>query len=121
MSDTAFSVGTRSHPLGDPKAGLMRSPVFPAGIQARSRSFLNDFYTPMETRIAELRGNYAGDAEASAILDQHAEEPEIHRRHSDFYAYEFFVARRALGQSHPEMTEDVTVDPSFTARGSAGR
>lgn len=60
-----------------------------------------DFYTPMETRIAELRGKYAADVEASAILDQIAEEPEMHRRHSDFYAYEFFVARRPLG--HPEL------------------
>jgi len=65
----------------------------------------DDFYTPMETRIAELRGKYAGDVEASAILDQLAEEPEMHRRHSDCYAYEFFVARRTLGQSHPQMTE----------------
>jgi SAM-dependent methyltransferase len=65
----------------------------------------DDFYTPMETRIAELRDKYAGDIEALAILDQLAEEPEIHSRHSEFYAYEFFVARRPLGQSHPEMTE----------------
>jgi SAM-dependent methyltransferase len=65
----------------------------------------DDFYTPMEARIAELRGKYAADVEASAILDQLAEEPELHRRHSDFYAYEFFVARRPLGQSHPEMVE----------------
>lgn len=56
----------------------------------------DDFYTPMETRIAELRGTYAHDVEASAILDQLAEEPEIHRRYSGFYAYEFFVARRPL-------------------------
>lgn len=54
----------------------------------------DDFYTPMETRIAALRGKYAGDAEALAILDRLAEEPEMHRRHSDCYAYEFFVARR---------------------------
>jgi len=65
----------------------------------------DDFYTPMEARIAGLRGKYAGDGEASAILDQLAEEPEMHRRHSDFYAYEFFVARRAPGRSLPEMTE----------------
>jgi len=63
----------------------------------------DDFYAPMETRIAELRGKYSGDAEASAILDQLAEEPEMHRRHSGFYAYEFFVARRPLAQSRPEM------------------
>ena len=53
----------------------------------------DDFYTPMETRIAELRGQYTGDAEALAILDHLAEEPAMHRRHADFYAYEFFVAR----------------------------
>ena len=41
-----------------------------------------------------MRGTYAGDVEAAAILDQLAEEPEMHRRHCDFYAYEFFVARR---------------------------
>jgi len=54
----------------------------------------DDFYTPMEKRIAELRGTYAGDPESCGILDQLAEEPELHRRYSAFYAYEFFVARR---------------------------
>jgi SAM-dependent methyltransferase len=53
-----------------------------------------DFYTPMEQRIKELRGKYAKDAEASAILDQIAREPELHRRYSEYYAYEFFVARQ---------------------------
>lgn len=65
----------------------------------------SDFYTPMETRIAELRGKYASDGEASAVLDQLAEEPDMHRRYSDYYAYEFFVARRPLAQSPPEATE----------------
>lgn len=54
----------------------------------------DDFYTPMERRIEELRGQHAGDAEALGILDQLAQEPEMHRQHSDCYAYEFFVARR---------------------------
>ncbi|MCC7147435.1 MAG: class I SAM-dependent methyltransferase [Phycisphaeraceae bacterium] len=54
----------------------------------------NDFYTPMETRIAELRGKYANDSEALAILDQLAQEPTMHRNYSDYYAYEFFVGRR---------------------------
>jgi hypothetical protein len=48
----------------------------------------------MEKRIAELRGTYVGDPEASGILDKLAAEPELHRRYSAFYAYEFFVARR---------------------------
>ena len=54
----------------------------------------DDFYTPMEARMTELRGTYVEDVDALAILDQLAEEPEMHRRYSDFYAYEFFVAQR---------------------------
>ncbi len=53
----------------------------------------DDFYTPMEIRIEELRGKYGDDDEALAVLDQLAQEPEMHRRYSDCYAYEFFVAR----------------------------
>lgn len=54
----------------------------------------SDFYAPMQRRIEQLRGKYANDDEASSILDQLAQEPEMHRRYSDYYAYEFFVARR---------------------------
>ncbi|MBS3934396.1 MAG: class I SAM-dependent methyltransferase [Truepera sp.] len=53
-----------------------------------------DFYTPMEIRIEELRGKYGADDEALAVLDQLAQEPAMHRRYSGYYAYEFFVARR---------------------------
>lgn len=53
-----------------------------------------DFYTPMERRIEELRGKYADDAEALAALEEIAREPEMHRRHSDYYGYEFFVVGR---------------------------
>ncbi|MBN2383161.1 class I SAM-dependent methyltransferase [bacterium] len=54
----------------------------------------DDFYSPMEQRIIELRRKYNNDAEAITVLDQLAREPEMHRNHSDYYAYEFFVARR---------------------------
>jgi len=54
----------------------------------------DDFYTPMQRRIEELTGQHATDAEALAVLDHLAQEPEMHRRHSDYYAYEFFVVRR---------------------------
>lgn len=67
----------------------------------------DDFYTPMETRIAELRGKYANDVEASALLDQLAQEPEMHCSYSDFYAYEFVIARRPLAQLQPEMVEEL--------------
>jgi len=54
----------------------------------------DDFYTPMRHRIEELRSRYADDDEALAVLGQLAQEPEMHQRYSDYYAYEFFVARR---------------------------
>jgi len=54
----------------------------------------DDFYTPMQHRIEELRGSYADDDEALAILEQLAQEPEMHERYSDYYAYGFFVTRR---------------------------
>lgn len=58
----------------------------------------DDFYTPMQARITELRRKYANNVEALAALEQLAAEPEMHRRHSDFYAYEFFVVRRPAAQ-----------------------
>ena len=54
----------------------------------------DDFYTPMELRIEELRRKYKGDDEALVVLDQLTREPEMHRQYSDCYAYEFFVVRR---------------------------
>lgn len=53
----------------------------------------DDFYMPMEIRIGDLRAKYKDDDEALTVLDQLAQEPAMHRRHSDYYAYEFFVAR----------------------------
>ncbi|MGZ5432502.1 MAG: SAM-dependent methyltransferase [Thermoanaerobaculia bacterium] len=58
------------------------------------QAWWENFYTPMQRRLEELRARYAGDEEATAVLDQLSEEPEMHRRHSDSYAYEFFVAGR---------------------------
>lgn len=54
----------------------------------------DDFYMPMERRIKELRGKYRDDVETLAVIEEIAQEPEMHRRHSEHYAYEFFVARR---------------------------
>jgi SAM-dependent methyltransferase len=59
-----------------------------------NEAWWDDFYTPMQHRIEELRGKYAADVEALAALEQLAREPEMHGAHSEYYAYEFFVARR---------------------------
>ncbi len=58
------------------------------------QAWWDDFYAPMERRVQALRGKHAGDAEALATLDLIAHEAEMHRLHSQYYAYEFFVARR---------------------------
>ncbi len=52
-----------------------------------------NFYTPMEERIEELCAQYAQDDEATAICNQLAEEPRLHRQYGAYYAYEFFVTR----------------------------
>ncbi|RLB50857.1 MAG: class I SAM-dependent methyltransferase [Deltaproteobacteria bacterium] len=54
----------------------------------------DEFYTPMEHRIEELRTKYTDDADALAALDEVAQEPDMRRRCSDYYAYEFFVVQR---------------------------
>jgi SAM-dependent methyltransferase len=55
----------------------------------------DDFYAPMQRRIAELRVRHEADAAATAVLDQLAREPELHRLYSEYYSYEFFVAARS--------------------------
>jgi SAM-dependent methyltransferase len=54
-----------------------------------------DFYDPMICHIEAMRSTYSDDPEALDILDELALEPEMHRRHSEYYAYEYFVARRS--------------------------
>jgi SAM-dependent methyltransferase len=53
----------------------------------------DDFYTPMRSRVAELRAEHSLDAGALAVLDSCDAEIDMFSRHSDSYAYEFFVAR----------------------------
>lgn len=52
-----------------------------------------DFYLPMEKRVRELAPKYADDPAAREALAEVAREPEMHRRYSDYYAYEFFITR----------------------------
>jgi len=54
----------------------------------------DDFYAPLERRVAGLRRRYAGDVEARAILDEIGAEADLRRRHGASYGYEFVVARR---------------------------
>jgi SAM-dependent methyltransferase len=53
----------------------------------------DDFYSPMQAQIDALRSKYADDPQALAALERLAREPEMHRQHAAYYAYEFFVAK----------------------------
>ncbi len=54
----------------------------------------DDFYHPMERRIAALGPKYSGDVEALDTLASISSEIELHRRFGDTYGYEFIVLRR---------------------------
>lgn len=100
--------------LDDALAAIGANGLAPVGhFTLPDEAWWTDFYAPMERRIAELRSAYFDDAEALTILDALGEEPKMHRRYSDFYAYEFFVARRPLVQMRPEAIG--AIEPSAAA------
>ncbi len=50
-----------------------------------------DYYTPLEERLARLRRTYAGDPNALAVVELNQQEIDIYRRYSDHYGYVFYV------------------------------
>ena len=58
-----------------------------------ARSWLDDYYDPMEQRIAELRKKYVGNTEALGTFAVCQHEIDIFREYSGFYGYTFFVMR----------------------------
>ena len=55
----------------------------------------DEYYRPVEERVARLREKYAGDGRALAVLDAETEEIDIRRRFGDCYGYVFFVLQRS--------------------------
>ena len=55
----------------------------------------DDYYKPMEARIAGLRVEMEGDPPALAALEAHQREIDYYRRWSEHYGYQFVVARKA--------------------------
>jgi SAM-dependent methyltransferase len=54
----------------------------------------DDYYRPMEARLAVLRPQYRDDAEALAVIDSSAEQIDLYRRFSRCYGYVFYVLRK---------------------------
>ena len=53
----------------------------------------DDYYAPIEKKLAGLRSKYAGDSNSLAALDDMQAEMDVFRRYSDVYSYVFFVLR----------------------------
>jgi len=51
------------------------------------------YYVPMEERLRALRGAYAEDPEALAMVELHEREIDLYRKYSDWYGYVFYVMR----------------------------
>lgn len=52
------------------------------------------YYSPAETRIAQLREKYGGDSDMLATLDDAQSEYDLYRKHHDSYGYVFYVMRK---------------------------
>ena len=62
--------------------------VFPAS------GWTEQYYDPMQQRIAEKAKEWSGIPEAEAVLNEAKNEIAIFRQNSDYYSYAFFVLRR---------------------------
>ena len=61
--------------------------VFPAS------AWIDQYYEPMEKRIAEKEGDWNGIPEAEAVLSEARNEISVFRHNSDYFGYAFFVMR----------------------------
>jgi SAM-dependent methyltransferase len=58
------------------------------------KDWWDDFYTPLSSKLDQLREAFAGDAESNSHLDALVEEMEMRRQYPDAYGYVFYIMRR---------------------------
>ena len=51
----------------------------------------DSYYGPMESKVAQLRRKYDGNADVQRVLDIELTETEMYRKYSDWYGYVFYV------------------------------
>lgn len=56
-------------------------------------SWWNEYYGPMERRVAEFRARHRGEITATEIADEAQKEIETYRLNHEFYSYGFFVVK----------------------------
>jgi SAM-dependent methyltransferase len=57
-------------------------------------SWWDDYYDPLERKLASLRDTYRDQSDALRQLNEAQYEIDMHRRHSDLYGYFFFVMQK---------------------------
>ncbi len=57
-------------------------------------AWLDNYFAPVEPRLAVLRDQYEGDGEKLEFVELMQKEIDVYRKHSEYYGYEFFVAER---------------------------
>lgn len=55
----------------------------------------DDYYTPMEKRLASLRMKYRDNEIALKTIAESQHEIDLYRKYSDFYGYVFFIMQKA--------------------------
>jgi ubiquinone/menaquinone biosynthesis C-methylase UbiE len=58
-------------------------------------SWWDNYYHPLQQRVAALRAQYAHDAEAVRLLDTELEEIDLYQRYAEWYGYAFYVMHKA--------------------------
>lgn len=56
-------------------------------------AWTDQYYDPMEERIAEKAAEWRGIPEAETVLNEAKNEISVYRRYSDYFSYAFFVLR----------------------------
>lgn len=59
-------------------------------------SWMDEYYTPLEAKIREMKDKYAGNIKAMELLAMGEKEIETFRKYSDYYSYVFFVMRKPV-------------------------
>jgi ubiquinone/menaquinone biosynthesis C-methylase UbiE len=56
-----------------------------------SKSWWDNYYTPIETKLPSLKDRYKDDEEASQVIAYEETEIEMFRKYSDYYGYVFYI------------------------------
>jgi len=56
-----------------------------------SKSWWDNYYKPIETKLSALKARYKDDEEALQVIAYEETEIEMFRKYSDYYGYAFYI------------------------------